>query len=55
MTQGSPVITVKPNALAPEPAPVQPTVEQAEVTISDPAKTARIVATEPKQASGRPG
>ena len=55
VTQGSPVITVKPNALAPEPAPVQATVEPAEVTISDLAKTARIVATEPKQASGRPG
>jgi electron transfer flavoprotein alpha subunit len=55
ITQGSPVITVKPNALAPEPAPASPAVEQAEVTISDQAKTARIVATEPKQASGRPG
>ena len=48
ITQGSPVITVKPNALAPEPAPASPAVEQAEVTISDQAKTARIVATEPK-------
>ncbi len=55
ITQGSPVITVKPNALAPEPAPASPAVEQAEVTISEQAKTARIVATEPKQASGRPG
>ena len=55
ITQGSPVITVKPNALAPEPAPASPAVEQAEVTISDQAKTARIVATEPKAASGRPG
>ena len=55
ITQGSPVITVKPNALAPEPAPASPTVEQAEVTISEQAKTARIVATEPKAASGRPG
>ena len=55
ITQGSPVITVKPNALAPEPAPASPAVEQAEITISDQAKTARIVATEPKAASGRPG
>jgi len=55
ITQGSPVITVKPNALTPEPAPASPAVEQAEITISEQAKTARIVATEPKQASGRPG
>jgi electron transfer flavoprotein alpha subunit len=49
------VITVKPNALTPEPAPASPAVEQVEVTISELAKTARIVATEPKAASGRPG
>jgi electron transfer flavoprotein alpha subunit len=55
ITQGSPVITVKPNALTPEPAPASPAVEQAQVTISEQAKTARIVATEPKAASGRPG
>jgi electron transfer flavoprotein alpha subunit len=48
------VITVKPNAVAPEPAPATATLEQAEVTISDAAKTARIVGREPKRASGRP-
>jgi electron transfer flavoprotein alpha subunit len=54
ITQGVPVITVKPNAVAPEPAPATAAVEQADVTISDAARTARIVATEPKGASGRP-
>jgi electron transfer flavoprotein alpha subunit len=55
VTRGIPVITVKPNAVAPEPAPTDPAVEAVAVTISDAAKTARIVAVEPKPASGRPG
>lgn len=54
VTHGAPVITVKANATAPEPAPAQPTVESASVTIGDAAKKARIVKTEEKQASGRP-
>jgi electron transfer flavoprotein alpha subunit len=55
VTHGIPVITVKPNAVAPEPAPTRAVVEPVAVTISDAAKTARIVAVEPKPASGRPG
>ena len=55
VTHGIPVITVKPNAVAPEPAPTEAVVEPVAVTISDAAKTARIVAVEPKPASGRPG
>lgn len=51
---GVPVVTVKPNAVAPESAPVTPEVSEAAVTISDAAKGARIVKTEPKSASGRP-
>jgi len=54
VSHGAPVITVKPNAVAPEPAPVQPKLESAAVTISEAAKGARIVAREPRQASGRP-
>jgi electron transfer flavoprotein alpha subunit len=54
VTSGVPVITVKPNAVAPEPAPAAGTVEQAAVTISDQARGARIVKSEPKQATGRP-
>jgi electron transfer flavoprotein alpha subunit len=51
---GVPVITVKPNAVTPEPAPVDAVVSEAAVTISDAAKGARIVKSEPKAASGRP-
>ena len=54
VTHGIPVVTVKPNAVTPEPAPTEPAVEQVEVTISDAAKTARIVKSESKQSSGRP-
>jgi len=54
ITHGTPIITVKPNALAPQTAPAQPSVEKVAVTISDLAKTAKIVKTEPKPASGRP-
>ena len=54
VSHGAPVVTVKPNAVAPEPAPVEPEVETAAITISEEAKGARIVAREPRQASGRP-
>jgi electron transfer flavoprotein alpha subunit len=54
VTHGAPVITVKPNAVTPEAAPTEPVTEHVEVTISDAAKTARIVSREPKKASGRP-
>jgi len=53
VTHGAPVITVKPNAVTPEAAPTEPATEHVEVTISDAAKTARIVSREPKKASGR--
>ena len=54
VSQGAPVVTVKPNSVAPEPAPSSPTVQHVPVTISDAAKTARITAREPKPATGRP-
>jgi electron transfer flavoprotein alpha subunit len=54
VTQGAPIVTVKPNAVAPEAAPTDSTTEQVQVTISDAAKTARIVSKEPKKSSGRP-
>jgi electron transfer flavoprotein alpha subunit len=54
ITQGVPVITVKPNAVAAEPAPTEPTVEQLAFSVADSSKGARIVKTEPKAASGRP-
>ena len=51
---GVPVVTVKPNAVAPETAPTEAPVSEAPVTISEAAKGARIVKSEPKSASGRP-
>jgi len=54
VTQGTPVITVKPNAATPEQADGAGTVEQVEVSISDAAKAAKIVASEPRKATGRP-
>jgi electron transfer flavoprotein alpha subunit len=54
ITRGIPVITVKPNAISPERAPAAGALEKVEVTISDAAKGARIIASEPKAASGRP-
>ncbi len=55
VTRGVPVITVKPNAIAPEAVAGAGTVERADITLSDAARGARIVAREPKRASGRPG
>ena len=54
VTKGTPIIAVKPNAATPEQADGAGTVEQVSVSISDAAKTARITASEPREASGRP-
>jgi electron transfer flavoprotein alpha subunit len=54
VTRGIPVITVKPNSAAPEPAPVAPQVQTVSVTLSDAARKARIVERKPKAKSGRP-
>ncbi|WBQ07518.1 electron transfer flavoprotein subunit alpha/FixB family protein [Kribbella sp. CA-293567] len=53
-TQGTPIITVKPNAAAPEAAETSPEVEEFDVTISDAAKAARITDSKPREATGRP-
>ena len=54
VTQGTPIITVKPNSAAPEAAEGAGTVEAFAPTISDAAKTAQIIASQPRQATGRP-
>jgi electron transfer flavoprotein alpha subunit len=54
VTQGTPIITVKPNSAAPEESEGAGTVEEFAATISDSAKKAQIVASQPRQASGRP-
>jgi electron transfer flavoprotein alpha subunit len=54
VTNGAPVIAVKPNSTAPEAAPAAGTVEAVSVSVSDAAKGAKIVSSKPKEASGRP-
>lgn len=54
VTQGTPIITVKPNSAAPEESAGAGTVEEFSATISDAAKGAQIVASQPRTATGRP-
>jgi electron transfer flavoprotein alpha subunit len=54
VSHGAPIVTVKPNAVTPEAAPTEAAAEQIQVTISDAAKSARIINSEPKKSSGRP-
>jgi electron transfer flavoprotein alpha subunit len=54
VTKGTPIITVKPNAAAPEEVAGAGAVVDTAVTISDAAKAATIVASQPRQATGRP-
>ena len=54
VTKGTPIITVKPNSAAPEEAEGAAAVEEFAPTISDAAKTAQIVASQPRKATGRP-
>ncbi|MCL2543103.1 MAG: electron transfer flavoprotein subunit alpha/FixB family protein [Nocardioidaceae bacterium] len=54
VTKGTPIITVKPNSAAPVEGAGAGTVEQFAATISDGAKTAQIVASQPRQSTGRP-
>ncbi|WP_181312802.1 electron transfer flavoprotein subunit alpha/FixB family protein [Nocardioides campestrisoli] len=54
VTKGTPIITVKPNSAAPEEKAGAGAVEEFAATISDAAKSAQIVASQPRQATGRP-
>jgi electron transfer flavoprotein alpha subunit len=54
VTRGTPIITVKPNSAAPEQVDGAGTVEEFTVVIPESAKAARITASEPRKASGRP-
>ncbi len=53
-SQGSPIITVKPNSIPAQESPADAADEVVEVNISEGAKTARIVERAEKQASSRP-
>ena len=54
VTKGTPIITVKPNAATPEQTDGAGTQEEFAATISEAAKTAKITASEPRKATGRP-
>lgn len=54
VTHGTPIITVKPNSAAPEEAEGAGAVEEFAATVSDAAKKAQIVASQPRKATGRP-
>jgi electron transfer flavoprotein alpha subunit len=54
VTAGAPIITVKPNSAAPEQAEGAGAVEPFAATVSDAARTAQVVATQPRQSTGRP-
>ncbi|WP_404388047.1 electron transfer flavoprotein subunit alpha/FixB family protein [Humibacillus xanthopallidus] len=54
VTQGTPIITVKPNSATPEEAAGAGADEVVDFTPSDAAKGARITESKPKQATGRP-
>jgi electron transfer flavoprotein alpha subunit len=55
VVRGTPVVTVRPNAVTAEPAPAATSVvETVDVSFSDAARGARITDTTPKQSTGRP-
>ena len=54
VTEGTPIVTVKPNSATPEQSESQPVEEVVEFAASEAAKTARITATAPREKTGRP-
>ena len=54
VSRGTPIITVRPNSTAPEPAPAQPAEEQVSVTLSDAATTAKVLDRVSEKKGGRP-
>src|SRR5205823_5276983 len=54
VTKGTPIITVRPNSTAAEPAPAQPTEEQVSVSLSDAAKRAKVLDRVTEKKGGRP-
>jgi electron transfer flavoprotein alpha subunit len=54
VTHGTPIITVKPNSAAPVEADGAGEVEEVSVSISDVAKGAQIVSSQPRRETGRP-
>lgn len=54
VVRGTPLISVRPNAVAPEVAPAQAVVETLEVEVGDASRGARVTRRAPKDHTGRP-
>ncbi|MFJ9245100.1 electron transfer flavoprotein subunit alpha/FixB family protein [Streptomyces sp. NPDC101776] len=54
VTRGTPVITVKPNAVAPEPAPVTAELEKLDVTFGPTSAAVRVLSRTPRERGDRP-
>jgi electron transfer flavoprotein alpha subunit len=54
VVRGTPIITVRPNAVAAQASPQAPAVETVAVTFSDSARSARVVGRTAKTSTGRP-
>ncbi|MFG2730939.1 electron transfer flavoprotein subunit alpha/FixB family protein [Streptomyces canus] len=54
VTQGVPVITVKPNAAAPEAAPAEPVIEKQDVTFGPASAAVRVLSRTPRERGDRP-
>ncbi|MBD3006468.1 electron transfer flavoprotein subunit alpha/FixB family protein [Streptomyces sp. 5-10] len=54
ITKGTPVLTVKPNSAAPEPASAAGTVEELSVSFSEAATGTKVISRTPRESSGRP-
>jgi electron transfer flavoprotein alpha subunit len=54
VAKGTPIITVRPNSTAPEPAPATPSEEKVSVTLSDAAKGAKVLDRVLEKKGGRP-
>jgi electron transfer flavoprotein alpha subunit len=54
VTKGTPIITLRPNSVAPEAVPGAAVEQVVEIVISEGAKAARITDSQPRAASGRP-
>src|SRR5579884_1947290 len=54
VTKGTPIITVRPNSTAPEPAPAQPAEETVDVTLSESSKKAKVLDRVTEKKGARP-
>lgn len=54
VSHGTAIITLRPNSITPDPAPSTPVISSASFAISDSAKLAEVISSEPSVKSGRP-